>query len=274
MNWTFARQVGLGRWFVRYGTYQFRKRVLRRDTSLRLPTGATITLPRYPPTSSEVYVTNGNVDWGAEAIFARFADPARDFLDIGSYIGYYAVYFAPIVRRAYAFEPSPGNIPHLLRNATGTGKIEIVQMAVSSRGGEADFYAGGDHSVGSLENVGGQAIKVKLTTVDSFLQGHPEINPCLIKTDIEGHDFAALNGMQLTVSKYQPLILTECGLSEELILLCSGWSYKVFATLRDRRTLETKFRELTSKDVNNCWHKMLFLVPAALQPAFAELAHE
>jgi FkbM family methyltransferase len=274
MNWAFVRQVGFGRWFVRYGTLQFRKRVLRLDTSLRLPTGAKLTLPRHQPTSSEAYVTNGNVDWGAEEIFARFADPARDFLDIGAYIGYYALYLAPVVRRVYAFEPSPRNHPHLLRNANNTDNIEVVQMAVSSHGGEADFFDGGGHSVGSLENVGGEVIKVRITSVDSFLQSHPKINPCLIKTDIEGHDLTALKGMQMAASKFQPLMLTECGLSEELILLCSSWNYKIFATLRDRHTNATKFRELTSKDVNDCWHKMLFLVPSALQTTFAELASE
>jgi hypothetical protein len=81
INWNFVREVGPFRWALRYGSLQFRKRILKRDSRLRLPTGLEIVLPRQSATSTEVYATNANVDWGAEAIFARFSDPERDFLD-------------------------------------------------------------------------------------------------------------------------------------------------------------------------------------------------
>lgn len=272
MNWTFARQVGVPRWFIRYGTLQFNKRVLKRDSALRLPTGVKITLPRHSGNATEIYVTNANTDWGAEAIFARFADSGRDFLDIGSHIGYYAAYLAPLTRKVYAFEPCPRNLPYLYENARRATNIEVVEMAVSYRDGEANFFSGGGTAVGSLEDVGGETVRVTVTTTDTFLQSRGDIDPCLIKTDIEGHDLAALQGMQTTASKFQPLILTECGLSEDLAGLCANWSYKIYGTIRDRKSLKTQFRELTAKDANRCWHKMLFLAPPSLQPAFAELA--
>ncbi len=271
MNWLFARQVGLPRWFLRYGTLQFRKRVLKRDSSLRLPTGLTITLPRYSHNATEIYVTKADTDWGAESLFARFADSKRDFLDIGSHIGYYAVYFAPLVRKIYAFEPCPNNLSHLYKNARSATNIEVVEMAVSSENGEATFFSGGSSSVGSLENVGGEALRVKVTTTDSFVESHSGLDPCLIKTDIEGHDLAALRGMQTTVAKFQPLILTECALSEELADLCSEWNYKIFAAIRNQQSLQLDFRELSAKDSISCWYKMLFLVPLSLQHEFMRL---
>lgn len=140
INRSFIRQVGLFKWMIRYGTLQFRKRVLKRDSRLRLPTGITMVLTRYSGNASEIYVTNANTDWGAEAIFARFSDPTRDFLDIGSHIGYYALYLAPLVRRAYAFEPCPRNLPYLRDNARRAANVEVVEMAVSSFDSEADFF--------------------------------------------------------------------------------------------------------------------------------------
>ena len=89
-NWNFVRQVGILPWALRYTKGQFYKRILRRDCQLRLPTGNLISLPRQSASATEVYVTNADVDWGAEALLARFADSKRDFLDIGSRIGYYA----------------------------------------------------------------------------------------------------------------------------------------------------------------------------------------
>jgi FkbM family methyltransferase len=257
---------------LRYGTLQFRKRVLKRDSSLRLPTGIRMALPQYSGNATEIYVTNADTDWGAEAIFARFADPARDFLDIGSHIGYYAVYLAPLVRRVYAFEPSPRNLPYLYDNSKRAQNIEVVEMAVSSYDGEAEFFSGQGAAVGSLENVGGQVTKVPVITIDTFLENKSAIAPGLIKTDIEGHDIGALRGMHATVLKFQPLILTECTLTQELIQLCDTWNYSIFSSIRDRQTNRTSFRELSASN-EACWYKMLFLVPQSRQPAFAGLAH-
>jgi FkbM family methyltransferase len=236
-----------------------------------LPTGLRIALPRYSGSSTEIYVTNANTDWGAEAIFARFADPARDMLDIGSHIGYYAVYLAPLVRRAYAFEPCPDNLPYLRKNATLASNIEVVEMAVSSSDGEANFFPGQGSAVGSLEDVGGKAVRVAVTSIDSFIKSRSEINPGLIKTDIEGHDFKALEGMRDTVKKFQPLILTEVRLSPELLLLCSGWNYRIFGPVCDRQTNRTRFSDFSGENSDNDWYKMIFLVPQSLQAAFAEL---
>ena len=271
INRSFIRQVGLFKWMIRYGTLQFRKRVLKRDSRLRLPTGITMVLTRYSGNASEIYVTNANTDWGAEAIFARFSDPTRDFLDIGSHIGYYALYLAPLVRRAYAFEPCPRNLPYLRDNARRAANVEVVEMAVSSFDSEADFFSGRGTAVGSLENVGGDVVRVMVTSVDSFLATHSEIEPSLIKTDIEGHDLSALQGMGATVQKFQPLILSEITLSKELKLLCSNWNYTIFGSTRDRQTEQTKFCELSNNNEDSCWHKMLFLVPESLRSAFAGL---
>jgi FkbM family methyltransferase len=274
VNWAFIRQVGPARWAVRYGVLQFRKRVLKRDTRLRLPTGITITLPRQSQTSTEIYVTNSDVDWGAEALFARFADRQRDFLDIGSHIGYYAVYLSPLVRCAYAFEPDARNLPSLRENAERSQNIKVVEMAVSSRDGTADFYTGQSSSIGSLESRSGSASKVPVTTVDSFVASHAGVDVGLIKTDIEEHDLEALRGMEKTVADFQPLILTECEFSPELVVLCSRWSYRIFGFLKERNTKRARFVELRDFDREK-WHtKMLFLVPEVLHRSFAALAHD
>lgn len=274
INWAFVRQVGFARWSLRFGALQFRKRILKRESELRLPTGLKISLPRESHTSTEIYVTNADMDWGAEAIFARFASSGRDFLDIGSHIGYYAAYLAPIVRCVYAFEPDPRNLTGLKRNAALTQNIEIVRIAVSSKEGTADFFAGKDSSTGSLCDVGGSSTTVTVTTVDSFVAGHPDIDVALVKTDIEGHDLEALHGMEATVAKFQPLILTECEFSAELEGLCAGWKYRIFATSRDRRTQRKSFREMTGETPGRYWTKMLFLVPESLQTAFSALTEE
>lgn len=271
INWTFVRQVGFVPWALRYSSRQFQKRVLRRDSRLRLPTGSWIILPTQSASATEVYVTNANIDWGSEALFASFANAGRDFLDIGAHIGYYATYLSPCVRRVYAFEPDQRNVPALRKNALQTGNIEIVESAVSSFDGAACFYAGAGSAVASLENIGGPSRDVTVTTIDTFVASRPDLNVCLIKIDVEGHDLQVLYGMQGTIAGHQPLVLTECEYSSDLRDLCDRWSYNIFAFACDRKTLKVRFQKLCPNR-DPLWTKMLFLVPRHLRTSFEPLA--
>jgi len=237
---------------------------------MRLPTGSIICLPRTSASATEVYVTKANIDWGSEALFAKFAERHRDFLDIGAHIGYYSAYLAPIVRRAYAFEPDPRNLPALRVNASLAGNIDIVEMAVSSRSGRGRLHTGAGSAVSSLEPNGSATIDVATTTVDAFLELHPKIDVCLIKTDIEGYDFEALSGMCQTVARFHPLILTECKDSLKLRKLCADWDYAIFGFTRDNDRLKTTFRELSISGQSLGYrYKMLFLVPNHLTKFFS-----
>ncbi|HVB81196.1 MAG TPA: FkbM family methyltransferase [Candidatus Binataceae bacterium] len=268
MNREFIRQVGPLRWAARTAQRQFAKRVLKRDSRLRLPTGLMMTLPRASASATEVLLTNANVDWGAEALFAQFAERGRDALDIGAHVGYYALYLAPLVRRVYAFEPDPRNFEGLERNAVVAGNVEIVRQAVSSRTGRARLALGTNSSVSSLGGAGGSAIEVPVTTIDDFLAARPEIDPALIKTDMEGHDLEGLRGTIRTIGRFQPLILTECGGTVELSSFCTALDYSIFSFVRDRATYATALRRLDALDLETLWYKMLFLVPPRLVPAF------
>src|ERR1039458_3561315 len=261
LNTKFIRQVGYFRWATRYSVFQFQKRILRRDIHMRLPTGSMIILP-LDHSVSNIYVTGANIDWGAEALFAKFADRRRDFLDIGAHIGYYSNYLSPLMRRVYAFEPDRRNLPALRRNAALCRNIEIVEMAVSSRDGNARLALGSNSSTNTLQPTGGATtIEVPVTTVDTFVAEHPDIDVGLIKTDIEGHDVQALKGMERTVKRFQPLILSEFGNEPELPGLLRDWGYRIFSFVGDRKTLSFSFREFSPETLQSAWSNMIFLTP-------------
>jgi hypothetical protein len=113
MNLEFIRGVGATNWLYRTLIRQIAKRVLRRGISIRLPTGLRMKIPMRSPHGTEVFITRANTDWGAEALFCRFADADRDFCDIGSNIGYYSLYLSPCVRKIFAFEPDSRNFTGL-----------------------------------------------------------------------------------------------------------------------------------------------------------------
>jgi FkbM family methyltransferase len=273
MNTAFIRQVGVARWAARYSWLLFRRKVLGVDSWMTLPTGAVMLLPRHSQSSGEVWVTNANIDWGSERLFARFADRNRDFLDIGAHVGYYAAYLSPLVRKTYAFEPDGRNIPALRENASLSRNVEVVQCAVSSKTGSAPLFVGQGSAVSSLEilSEGTKTVEVVVTTVDAFAASHSELDVGLIKTDVEGHDLEALRGMQATVARCQPLILTECAYTSDLAQLCASWGYMFHAFTRDRQTMQIRLRRLAPTDLETLWYKMLFLVPLRLQQVFNDL---
>lgn len=268
----YIREIGPLRWASRYAVRQFNKRVLRRGVNLKLPTGVTIYLPRDSRNSTSVYVTNANIDWGCEVLFARFAEKTRDFFDVGAHIGYYSAYLSPLVRRVYAFEPHPGNRDALARNAERAGNVEVIAKAVSSQTGEGVFNIGPDNSTSGI-NRQGRPIRVPLTAIDDFVAERGNADPALIKIDTEGHDVEVLKGMRRTVAKSQPLILTECDDRDSMMRLCSEWGYSAFAFVRDRSSYEAQFQRFdSSDDFRDRWVNMTFLVPRRLAPAFAERA--
>jgi len=271
INRKFIQEVGFIKWLFRYSLYQFYKRILKTDILLRLPTGIRMVLPRTSQNSAEVFVTNANMDWGSEALFARFAKPHNDFLDIGSHVGYYALYLSPLVRRVYAFEPASSNLPALLNNAKFKNNIEVINSAVSCLDGTRNFYTGGGSAVGSLNNVGGEVTEVKVCSIDTFVKAHPMIVVSVIKIDIEGHDLEVLRGAHLTVEKFQPLILTECAISEELFTLSLNWKYKTYAFTRSGSKRSLAFREIRPCELVNYNYKMVFLVPRSLQNEFENI---
>ena len=274
LNVDFIRSVGYFKWFSRYCRLQFRKRLLKADSRLRLPTGTSMVIPRHSASAAEVYVTNGNIDWGSESLLTRFADANKDFLDIGAHVGYYSSYLSSRVRRVYAFEPDPRNLPSLRNNASLAGNVEVIDMAVSSKDGTAVLHQGGGAETSSLvanQNLH-SSIAVKITTVDTFVAERPEIKVALVKIDAEENDIEVLRGMHNLVARDQPLILTECGYTCESRQLCVDWDYKIFGFTRDRSTMKVAFLEFTSPDEESLWYKTLFLVPSRLYPTFSELA--
>jgi FkbM family methyltransferase len=273
-NLDFIRSVGYVKWLSRYSRLQFRKRVLKADSRLLLPTGTWMVIPRHSASASEVFVTNADIDWGAESLLATFARANQDFIDIGAHIGYYSCYLSNSVRRVYAFEPDPRNIPTLRDNASFAGNVEVLQLAVSSKDGTTYLHQGERSEVSSLtadQNLS-SSIPVTVTTIDSFVADNPGIDVSLIKVDAEENGVGILLGMETLVARAQPLILAECGYTEDLRQLCSRWNYTIFAYTRDRSTLQIAFREFASKDAEALWYKMLFLVPSHLYPTFSQQA--
>ena len=128
-------------------------------------------------------------------------------LDIGGNIGYMAIVGGISVGKngkVLCFEPNPDVLPQLLDNLkiNGLENVELIKAAASDFEGTADFYCGVEHALSTLVEGTGvleikKTIKIPVTTVDKVLieKGlSPELFN-LIKIDVEGYEFHALQGM-------------------------------------------------------------------------------
>jgi FkbM family methyltransferase len=172
---------------------------------------------------------------------SKFADPARDAVDIGANIGLYTYRLSPHVRTVHAFEPNPRLFEVLaaakLRNAA------LHRVALSSIQGHATFYvprAAYGELLGWGSLVQGrcpsaqseEAIDVEVAPLDRF----GLTNVSFMKIDVEGHELQVLEGAAETLSQNRPAIVIESDMANRP---------QVDAVLRrhglQRRTLEELF---------------------------------
>lgn len=133
----------------------------------------------------------------------------RVAVDGGAHIGLWS---APLLRafgNVVAFEPHPDNVCCLVSNCVSQ-RLIVHQAALSSAEGLAKLYGDGGKSMGySLEEFrdieGMPPLSCRTVALD-FLALE---NVDLIKLDVEGHEFEALQGARRTIEKWRPVIVIE-----------------------------------------------------------------
>jgi len=145
-------------------------------------------------------------------LLQQLVKPGMRVVDIGANIGYYALLLARLVGqtgKVIAFEPDQNNYRLLLKNAVRNGltTITAVEKAVADYTGRARLFINkghrGDHRLFDPE---GQrpSIEIETTTLDDFLADSPVD---IIKMDIQGAEWLALQGMQVTLASNPELVM-------------------------------------------------------------------
>lgn len=147
-------------------------------------------------------------------------------LDIGANIGVTVQRFYSILDGKcciWAFEPIPRNFNLLEINSRvlGSDRIYLFNSAVGNYDGEAVFADNLDH--GGLSRIATTVsasrrpgfwsktteVKVKMITLDTFLDSHPDVCPTFVKIDVEGAGALVLRGAKNMLNRYKPVISCE-----------------------------------------------------------------
>jgi FkbM family methyltransferase len=152
------------------------------------------------------------------AVMDLLAAGARNILDIGANIGWYATRFAvrlPQVR-VWAFEPMPTSFAYLQRNIAINGvglRVTTFNYGLSNTAGPVEFFISPKNGTNaSLKNVSNANDAVPITgltnTLDRWVANY-RVVPDLIKCDVEGAEFLVFQGGIATLRDHRPVVITE-----------------------------------------------------------------
>jgi FkbM family methyltransferase len=134
-------------------------------------------------------------------LLTRFKE-GKAFVDVGANVGAYSLRAASRGMKVYGFEPHPGNVKVLRRNAEANHlSIDLFEYALGSSEGEVKLS-----KMGAISRITeGDGIPVKIRTLDSF--DLPAAD--LMKVDVEGHELEVLKGAMKTLERFHPQIVIE-----------------------------------------------------------------
>lgn len=182
------------------------------------------------------------------ALFDTFLQQRTDVfrggvaLDVGANIGNHTLWFARRFARVIAFEPNPV-CTHLLQAnllMNGTGNVELFALGLSDGSGERLFHANQDGNLGrsglsdSLAAGASRSFPVRIARGDDLLDADclGGLPVALVKLDIEGHELAALRGLERTICRHAPVVLFEshhaggADGSDAIVAQLSAWGYR------------------------------------------------
>jgi FkbM family methyltransferase len=165
-------------------------------------------------------------------LLRRLVRPGMHVIDVGANVGLYSLLLARLVEQngsVLAFEPEPNLCAILRENCLSNDATNIVlfQCALGRTSGLASFHRSafnsGNNRLGRA-SAGHDAVEVKVECFDDL---QPDSKPDFVKIDIQGHELAALSGMERALSaspnvrvlfEFSPAALRRAGTAPDLLL--------------------------------------------------------
>ncbi len=136
---------------------------------------------------------------------AKLQLQGKDFIDAGAYIGDTALMLNQYnPKKIYAFEPSSANFELMQKTLAlnNTTNVVPVPLALGDCEVASNIFCWDNASF--LSRGGSQ--KVEVTTIDAFSQRN-RLEVGLIKMDIEGAEYSAIQGAKQTIQQQKPVLL-------------------------------------------------------------------
>ena len=148
-------------------------------------------------------------------LMKRMLKSGMTVLDVGANIGYFSALASGLVGNSgqvHAFEPMPQNLSRLRQNLSAFRWAHPYPYAVGDATGKAAIYFNkSEASWASLLNSDDleHRADADIIRLDDWVSDHTVNRIDFMKMDIEGGEFHALQGAQVMLSRFRPVIVAE-----------------------------------------------------------------
>ncbi len=143
-----------------------------------------------------------------------------NIFDIGAYIGYYTIILGRLSGpegKVIAFEPIDFLKERILNSArvNRLSNITVETLAVGNKSGFVKFWVHEDPEGGygtsssAHRPIGSKSVKVRMTTIDEYVNKRKLDRLDLIKIDVEGGEVQVLEGAYESLKKFRPFLILE-----------------------------------------------------------------
>ena len=152
----------------------------------------------------------GSYEYEKQQALRGVVAPGDVVYDLGANVGYYSLLASVLAGErghVYSFEPLPSNIAVLKRHIA-MNHIEnctVLEVALAATDGDARFDPSSRGDMAHFSSEGSETVPT--ASLDSLLNRGEIRPPRVMKIDIEGAEYDALQGATQTISAHRPVIL-------------------------------------------------------------------
>jgi FkbM family methyltransferase len=153
-------------------------------------------------------------------------EPGWWVADVGAFIGFYTLICGSLVGesgKVIAFEPVPALAQRIAAEAerNGLSNVQVECLAVGEEDAIRDLWVHctprGLGTSSSLDRrPPGYALRVGVTSLDSYIVSRRIPRLDLVKIDVEGSELPVLRGMERTLQVLRPIVVAEFNNEEDL----------------------------------------------------------
>ena len=129
----------------------------------------------------------------------------RMALDIGAHCGFWTVPMAAKFTHVRAFEAAPDTHACLARNVSELANVLVYHAGVGAKAGTCEVCEDATRAGNTGSRFVRESGRVQMVAIDDF-----DWYTCgLMKIDVEGYEFQALQGARKTIERFWPVIIME-----------------------------------------------------------------
>lgn len=157
------------------------------------------------PSNDNFFVNRRDYELHDFSVAMQHVSNFQNAIDVGAHVGFWSRRLCSKFLKVTSFEPVPDHFECLIKNTEGHHNIERHNIALSNTAGDVYIDQHVENSGMSCITDSTTELLVQANTLDSYNLENVDF----IKIDVEGYEFAVLQGAERTITTYNPVLFIE-----------------------------------------------------------------